>query len=88
MVKFISYDGKYPYLCMGILKIEVEGKIYTLENCLSTGGKVWFDDDLCEHVEEGKWTIYGLPNELEEYKSEIEEVVNKNVSWGCCGGCL
>ena len=88
MVKFISYDGKYPCLCMGTLKIEVEGKVYTLGHCLRTGGHVWFDDEWCEHVEEGRWSVCDLPDELEKYEKEIEEVVNENVSWGCCGGCV
>ena len=28
MVKFISYDGKYPTLCMGVLTVEIDGKEY------------------------------------------------------------
>lgn len=27
-VKFISYTGKYPCLCMGVLTLEIEGEKY------------------------------------------------------------
>lgn len=28
MIKFISYTGKYPTLCMGVLTVEINGKKY------------------------------------------------------------
>lgn len=27
-IKFISYDGKFPCLCMGVLTVQIDGKIY------------------------------------------------------------
>lgn len=31
-VKFISYDGKYPCLCMGTLILEIDGTKYSFGN--------------------------------------------------------
>lgn len=88
MVKFISYDGKWPALCMGTLVIEVDGKKMELENCLESGGRVSFDANWEEAtVEIGKWSV-DLPKDLERYREEIENCVNENVPWGCCGGCV
>ena len=28
MVKFISYTGKWPCLCMGVFTVQIDGKIY------------------------------------------------------------
>ena len=90
MVEFVSYDGKFPNLCRGELKLLVDKKEYVLNNILCSGGSVWFDDDWCEHVTEGFWTIdlSELPKELEQYIDEIEDVVYMNVECGCCGGCV
>lgn len=90
MVKFISYNGSYPNLCSGTLVIEVDGKEYEMNYILCSGGSVWFDDGWCEHVESGEWSIREdeLPEEIRKYKNEIEDLVNANVSWGCCGGCV
>ena len=89
MVKFISYDGKYPCLCSGTLKIEVDGKVYEFYRILRSGGFVSFANGWGE-VAYGKWSIFEakLPKELKSLVEEITECVNSNVSKGCCGGCL
>lgn len=28
MITFISYDGKYPHLCSGVLTVEIYGQLY------------------------------------------------------------
>lgn len=89
-IKFISYTGEYPSLCYGTLTIEVNNKRYHLEDILISGGCVTFSDDWEEEVEEGEWTIdiKKLPEELQSLSADIADLVNKNVSWGCCGGCV
>lgn len=86
-VKFISYDGSYPNLCSGNLVIEINGTRYDKGFSLCSGGSVSFDDDWSECVTEGEWTV-SVPDELVKYQNEIEEVVNENVLYGCCGGCV
>ena len=86
-VKFISYDGKYPCLCVGTLVLEIEGKRVELENVLSSGGSCFIDNDYNEIVEEGSWSV-NVPEEYQKHKEEITNLVNKNVLLGCCGGCL
>lgn len=92
-VEFVSYDGKYPNLCSGLLVIKVNGKLYELRHFLSSCGKCYFNDDGNEIVTKGDWEIseYMLETycpELIPFKEEIEKVVNENVEKGCCGGCL
>lgn len=85
-VKFISYSGKYPTLCSGILTVEIEGKIISIDSCLS-GGNVTWDEQWNFYIEQGPWTV-NVPERYEEYKKEIEECMNSNVRFGCCGGCI
>ena len=88
MVEFISYDGKYPNLCSGILTLRIDGEVVEFPKyCMNSGGSVWFDEDWCEHVCGGAWTVE-VPEEYEHLHKEIEECVNENVPWGCCGGCV
>lgn len=88
-IEFIDYTGEYPCLCNGTLTIKVNNKEYQI-NHLCSGGNVWFDDNWEPHIESGPWTIDGddIPEEIRKYKDEILEVVNKNISLGCCGGCI
>lgn len=89
-IEFISYNGNFPCLCYGTLEIKVNNKIYKLKDILSSGGSVWFDSTWGEHIEQGPWKIKEekLPEELKPYIKEIEEIVNDNVEYGCCGGCV
>ena len=88
-VKFISYDGEYPNLCRGTLTLEIEGKEHALENVLVSGGCVCFDSNWQEDVSSGPWDIeLDDYKELYPYKDEILKVVNENVKFGCCGGCV
>ena len=88
MVEFVSYDGEYPNLCSGQLVLKINGQVRVLPRyCLSSGGSVWFDNDWDEHVETGSWSI-DLPEDLEPLRKEIEECINENIPYGCCGGCV
>lgn len=95
-VEFVSYTGKYPNLCRGILTLKIDGETVTFGNSLfsnrvdypkfwSTGGSCHFS-----HATHGEWYVYEseIPTEYKGYAAEIEEVFNKNVPYGCCGGCL
>lgn len=89
-LEFVSYNGDYPNLCSGELKMKLDGKIIVFPTyCLSSGGSVSFDKDWNEEVEQGDWTIRefpkGFPEELKEYATEL---VNQNIPQGCCGGCV
>jgi len=89
MVEFVSYDGKWPCLCMGTLTIKVDGKTYRLNHAMESGGCVWHDSDWNFEVEHGDWEVnLGEYPELEPYKEEITRVVNENVEQVCCGGCI
>lgn len=87
MVEFVSYDGKWPNLCGGELVLRIDGKEVNLGQCLRSGGCVWFDSDWGEYVETGAWSV-SVPKEFAQYANEITEIVNGNVPWGCCGGCV
>lgn len=93
MVEFVSYDGKYPNLCSGLLTIKINGKLYKLNRFLYSCGSCYFDDDWNGIVTKGNWKIneHMLETcfpEIISFKEEIEKVVNENVEKGCCGGCL
>lgn len=88
MVEFVSYNGKFPNLCRGTLVIKVNGEEISLENYLISGSQCWFDKDRADHVESGDWRISKLPDDLEQCRDEILKVVNENVPYGCCGGCI
>lgn len=89
MVKFISYDGKYPCLCSGTLRIEVNGKHYSFRNAMISGGCVMHNEEWDMWAEQDDWEVdLSEHPELESYKEEITRIVNENVPHGCCGGCI
>lgn len=86
-VKFVSYNGKWPCLCLGDLTLEVNGKQYTWgygHRLIMSGGSCSLNE-----IEKGEWIILEkeVPDEIKEYIPEIEKVVNDNIEFGCCGGC-
>lgn len=52
------------------------------------------EGNLEDEVEKGPWEMstavdeYDYPKEILECLNDLLEVFNKNVPWGCCGGCL
>lgn len=88
-IEFVSYDGRYPCLCMGTLKIKVNGKLYSFDHAMISGGYICKDDDWNMWTTQGDWEVdLSEHPELESYKEEIARVVNENVEYGCCGGCI
>ena len=90
-LEFVSYNGGYPNLCSGKLIMKLNGKrIEFPDYCLRSGGSWYFTNGYSEeHVEEGEWEIEEFPKNFpEELKEKANELVNNNVPFGCCGGCL
>ena len=101
-VKFISYTGRYPSLCMGILTLEINGKQYQFGDTYprtekmfprfwATGGYCGFENNYVDsYIKKDEWQIdyEQLPEQLRQYAREINEIFNLNVPYGCCGGCL
>ena len=97
-VEFVNYTGEYPCLCFGEVTLKIDGEV--VEFCkyksresdkpylsLSSGGQAGFDDEWNEIVTHHPWGI-DLDPRYAELKDEILEVINDNIPWGCCGGCL
>lgn len=89
-LEFVSYDGSYPCLCYGKLKLKIDGRIITFpDGSLSSGGSAGIGGDGDEYCTSGKWKIVKFPKDFpDELKEEACDVVNKNVPYGCCGGCI
>lgn len=101
-VKFISYTGRYPNLCNGVLTLEIDGNECRFGHSFSnwrnwktdgnfnkfwhSGGGITSDYSTYE----GEWEIdvQELPEQFKQYAAEIDEVFNANVPYGCCGGCI
>lgn len=91
MIEFVSYDGRYPNLCAGVLTLKIDGEIVEFErHSLVSGGGVWFDNEWSEHVESGAWMVEpeAIPQKYVHLIKEIKEVINENIPFGCCGGCV
>lgn len=88
-IEFVSYTGKPPCLCMGVLTLKIDGKISVFSNLMKTGGYCRQNGEE-KMTAQGKWQLKdeNLPLELLPYKRMILRVINKNVPQGCCGGCL
>lgn len=103
-IKFISYDGKYPCLCYGNLKVEINGKTVTFGGYESSkknlryprfwtsGGKVSFDKDWNANVTKGEWKLDAnqkdYPKCIWKLMPQLISLMNLNVRHGCCGSCV
>ncbi len=93
-VKFVSYTGKWPNLCSGILTLEIDGRTVTFgcdDAC--DNYKFWHSGGTCNYISGatcGEWIIdyADIPEKYQKYANEIDYVFNKNVEEGCCGGCI
>ena len=82
-VEFVSYNGKFPCLCCGILVLRINGEEVTFPKySLVSGGKCLSDNE----VKKGDWEV-NVPERFSHLKKEIEACVNANIPHGCCGGC-
>lgn len=92
-VKFVSYTGSYPALCIGVLTLEIDGEEYIFGSTESDFDSFWSSGGgITDNYETftGEWRIDVdiLPEQFRKYATEIDEVFNDNVDWGCCGGCI
>lgn len=103
-VKFVSYTGSYPCLCMGDLLVEItgmfdiDGTTVTLLNAevdlgevkLISGGRCGFDDNGCDYTRKEPWVaIERLPAWIDAgAQKDLLRQINEHVEFGCCGGCL
>ncbi len=90
----IDYDGKWPNLCSGRLNVMLGGELYEFgPRAIRTGGECHYYHSTGEiDVSEGPWkwaqdlkVPAGFPKER---LPELLNLINDEVSWGCCGGCL
>ena len=86
IIKIEKFEEKPWALCSSLVIMSVDGKQFRVR--LHTGGAVWFDEHWCEHVEDGPWSLWDIPDEFKHLKKELTDVINKEIIWGCCGGCV
>lgn len=94
-VEFVSYTGKWPNLCGGILTLAIDGKTVTFGHSYDDEKvdhqKFWSTGGSCsiKAIHTGEWLIdvQKIPEEYRKYAAEIDVVFNMNVEYGCCGGC-
>ena len=86
----IEYDGAYPNLCGGSLTAYVDGKKYNFPDyCLISGGPVSFDGEWNGQISKGEWSVSEWPKDMpDDIKDSVLDAIKKNISHGCCGGCV
>lgn len=88
--EFISYSGKFPNLCSGVLvfkTVDEEGneRPYHLKYCLISGGKVEFNPETSDClVTNGPWTFqdfcFDVVNNPKEYASFPEFTLEDKIA--------
>lgn len=103
-IKFVSYNGSFPCLCIGDLVVKITGMVdiggatVTLLDAevdlgeveLISGGCYGFDDDGMDYIHKAPWiAIKHLPAWIDaEAQKDLLRQINEHVEFGCCGGCL
>lgn len=109
-IEFVSYTGKWPNLCHGVLTLNIDGnevkfghetnsydwkegkyRDNNYDDFWYSGGSCGFSDNYSEStVTKDAWKIYenDLPDIYKSYAKEFIKVLNDNLPYGCCGGCL
>ena len=94
-VEFVSYDGRFPNLCSGMLILRIDGEevgfhYSSHDDFWKSGGEVGFDDNGDDVVKTGEWGLCEerVPDKYKKYAQEMIDVFNANVEFGCCGGCV
>jgi len=90
-VEFVEYTGAYPNLCSGNLIVKIDGeeiKMFQYDDFnMMSGG--YMDDNWEPHC--GPWLVAFTDSFVNRYGGKtcdkIEELIQKNVEQGCCGGC-
>lgn len=92
-IKFVSYTGKYPNLCSGVLTLKIDGETVTFGRLRCMYPEFWHSGGWSNYesdtVKRGRWIIDEtlLPEKFRKYAEKIDAVFNENVEYGCCGGC-
>lgn len=102
MIEFVSYSGRFPNLCSGVLTLMIDGEMVRFGHDYSqyrswetdgnypafwsSGGGLTEDYEACC----GRWQIDPdkIPERYKHYADGFDEVFNSNVEYGCCGGCI
>jgi len=81
----IEYDGEHPVLCGGNLKITIDGKDWDFgKHSIVSGGTAPCN----ETITTGPWSVCCWPENFpENLKNVVINEINKQIRWGCCGGC-
>lgn len=60
------------------------------EQFWSSGGSCGFIPDGEEYIITGDWKVNKseLPKQFRKYADEIYKVMNENIKYPCCGGCI
>jgi hypothetical protein len=98
-IEFVSYTGKWPNLCSGVLTLRIHGEEHRFGYRSGMHPPFWTSGGGCGFpngfnaeavVSKGPWVIDAdrLPSEFKSMAPEIDEVFNSNVPFGCCGGCI
>lgn len=97
-IEFVSYSKKYPCLCFGTLVVKINGKKVSFGTdekypaFWASGGSVKFTEDWEPIVTEGEWQLAAneknYPKRIWKILPQILQVMNDNVTHGCCGGCI
>lgn len=85
-IEFVKIYEEEWALCGSTVVLKINDQEIEFHRILGSGGSVsWGDED---EINTGPWCVGNLPEYLEKYKEEITKVINDNVDWGCCGGCI